>query len=152
MINANRKQFEHSAQTKRDAAHHLICGTSKHPAPALYLSHVSLECALKLRILKTNGAIHINDLKKLLPEKTFEGLFNGATGHDLHHLAKTASIDRMLVATGNEALLEQPEWRAMSGDRPYSLRYGTETVSAASARHQIDLAVRIADLILKGAV
>lgn len=68
MINTNHEQFRHSAQTKKDAACALIKGKRAHPAPAVYLSHVALECALKVRILRRNGARHIDDLKRFLPE------------------------------------------------------------------------------------
>ena len=149
MINTNHEQFERSARTKNNAARALINGTRKHPAPAVYLSHVTLECALKMRILRRAGATHINDLKRLLPEQVFNSLFNGATGHDLHHLAKTASMDRFLEAGGNKSLLKQPEWVAMAGERPYSLRYGIESIGDADAKRQVDFAAKLADLILE---
>jgi hypothetical protein len=149
MINTNHEHFRRSARTKRDAARDLVKGTRKHSAPAVYLSHVTLECAIKLRILRQSGVTHINDLKRLLPEQIFNALFNGATGHDLHHLAKTASIDRFLEAGGNKSLLKQPEWGAMAGERPYSLRYGTESVGDADAQRQVAFAAKLADLILE---
>lgn len=150
MTNTNHKQFRHSAQTKKDAACHLVNGNHKHPAPAVYLSHVTLECVFKLRILRKYRATHIDDLKRLLPESSFKALFNGATGHNLHHLAKTASIDRFLEAGGNQSLLNQGEWTEMAGERPYSLRYGTESISDAGARRQVHFAAKLTDLILEG--
>jgi hypothetical protein len=149
MVNANHKHFQHSARTKKDAACYLLSGSEKHPTPAVYLSHVTLECALKLRILRKNGAKHIDDLRRLLPDRIVDSLFNGATGHDLHHLAKTASIERFLAANGKAALLHQPEWKAMAGQRPYSLRYGSEAVSNEDAKRQVDFAANLTNLILK---
>ncbi|MBI4663014.1 MAG: hypothetical protein HY735_29750 [Verrucomicrobia bacterium] len=54
MLNANREQLRHSAQTKKDAASALMNTKQAHPAPAVYLAHVALECALKRRILIKN--------------------------------------------------------------------------------------------------
>ncbi len=151
MVNTTRDEFRHSAQTKKDAATALMSNTLAHPVPAVYLSHVALECALKLRILIKNGAKHLDDLRRYLPENDFEALFSGTTGHDLHHLEKTAGLRRYLTATGNESLLMDTEWRSMGGKRPYSLRYGTEKVPATDARKQVRFAARLADLILQEA-
>ena len=109
MINANRDQLRHSAQTKEEAANELLRGNRLHPVPAVYLSHVALECALKRRILLKNGVRHIDDLKRLLPGTAFDALFRGARGHDLHHLAGTAHLRKYLAVTGNRSLLDQPE-------------------------------------------
>jgi hypothetical protein len=43
MLNANREQLRHSAQTKRDAANALVGHRQPHSAPAVYLSHVALD-------------------------------------------------------------------------------------------------------------
>ena len=150
MINANHKHLKHSAKTKKDAAAALVKTKNKHSIPALYLSHVTLECAFKLRILRQNNANHINDLSKRMPKKAFESLFHGSTGHDLHHLAIAASIKRFLEANGNGHLLNQPEWQAMAGERPYSIRYGTESVDFINAKRQVDFAIQLTDLILNG--
>jgi len=152
MINANRDQLRHSAQTKKDAASELMRGNRLHPVPAVYLSHVALECALKRRILLKNGVKHIDDLKRLLPGTIVDALFRGTKGHDLHHLAGTAHLRKYLAVYGNRSLLDQPEWQTMAGDRPYSLRYGIETVETGEAKKQVQFAISLADLILKEAL
>jgi hypothetical protein len=118
----------------------------------VYLSHVALECALKHRILvRQKGATHVGDLRRYLPKEDFEALFSGTTGHDLHRLEQTAGLRRCLVASGNEALLKGRDWRNMGGQRPYSLRYGTEAVTVQHARDEVVLAAKLADLILQEA-
>lgn len=148
MVNANRNHFRHSARTKREAATALISGARCHPVPALYLSHVALECALKHRILVKNGATHVDDLKRKMTDEAFKALFSGAKGHDLHHLERTSALRRYLASIGQESLLDATEWRDMGGQRPYSLRYGTETVTAREAESQIKFAATLADLIV----
>jgi hypothetical protein len=91
----------------------------------------------------------VGELKRYLPSKDFEALFNGATGHDLHRLEQTASLRRYLTASGNESLLEDKEWRKMGGERPYSLRYGFEVVTANHGKGQVQFAAKLADLILR---
>ena len=150
MINANHKHFRHSAQSKKDAAVELVRGKRVHPGPAVYLAHVALECALKLRILRKNKAHHTDDLKRLLPGSTFDGLFTGSRGHALHHLARTASVAQFLEAQGKSALLKKREWQRMAGERPYSLRYGIERVTLAEAKSQVRFGEQLTDLILKG--
>ncbi|MEW6667616.1 MAG: hypothetical protein AB1512_20605 [Thermodesulfobacteriota bacterium] len=149
MLNANREQLRHSAQTKKDAANALVGYRQPHSAPAVYLSHVALECALKCRILIKNKARDIDDLKKYLPKETFDALFRGPTGHDLHHLEQTAALRRYLEASGHKTLLQKREWRDMGGQRPYSLRYGVETVSADNAAEQVRFAAILVDLVLQ---
>jgi hypothetical protein len=151
MLNVNRDQFRHSAQTKTIAAHALVSGRAAHFVPAVYLSHVALECALKRRILIQQKATHIEELRRRLPREEFEALFNGSTGHDLHHLAQTASLRRYLTASGNHSLLERDEWGKMGGRRPFSIRYGFETVPADKARDQVQFSTKLANLMLQEA-
>ena len=151
MVNVNRDQLRHSAQTKKDAANALIGAEQPHPTPAVYLSHVALECALKRRILIKNRATSTDDLKRCLPEKALEALFRGHTGHDLHRLGDTASLRRYLVASGDESLLQRREWRDMGGQRPYSLRYGIERVSPSRAADQVRFAVNLVEVVLQEA-
>jgi hypothetical protein len=150
-VNANRDQLRHSARTKKDAAKALLKDKQPHPVPAVYLSHVALECALKRRILIKNGATHIDDLRRYLPQEDFTALFSGATGHDLHRLEQTAGLRSYLAAHGRDSLLADEQWRKMGGQRPYSLRYGSETVTAHEAREQVQFAGTLADLMLQGA-
>jgi hypothetical protein len=152
MVNTTRDQFRHSAHTKKDAARALMNGAHTHPTPAVYLAHVALECALKLRILIQNRAKRLIELKRLLRDKEFEALFSGTTGHNLHHLEQTAGLRRYLAARDHESLLTKTEWHSMGGQRPYSLRYGTETITATIARGQVQFAAELADLILQEAV
>jgi hypothetical protein len=151
MVNANRDQLRRSAQTKRDAANALVSGNQSHPVPAVYLSHVALECALKRRILIKNRAVHVEELRRYLPDGEFETLFSGAAGHDLHRLERTAALRRYLTASGNESLLDDRGWRSMGGQRPYSLRYGIEAVTAHDAKDEVQFATKLADLILQEA-
>jgi hypothetical protein len=60
-------------------------------------------------------------------------------------------LRRYLVACGNESLLKCRDWRNMGGQRPYSLRYGIETVTAQDARNEVIFATKLADLILQEA-
>jgi hypothetical protein len=78
----------------------------------------------------------------------FNGLFRGTSGHDLHHLANTASLERYLVASGKKPLDGQREWQEMAGDRPYSLRYGMETVRTNDAKRQVQFAAELTGLLL----
>jgi hypothetical protein len=148
MVNVNCEQLRRSAQTKKDAANALISGKQPHPIPAVYLSHVALECALKRLILIKNGAEHIDDLKRKLPPETFGSLFSGAAGHDLHHLEGTATLRRHLAASHNESLLDNRVWHSMGHPRPYSLRYGCDAVTAQDAGDQVRFAAKLAELIL----
>jgi hypothetical protein len=151
MLNVNRDQFRHSAQTKTIAARALVSGNQAHFVPAVYLSHVALECALKRRILIKNNVKHIEDLRRHLPRETFEALFNGSTGHNLHHLAQTATLRRYLTASGNHSLLERDEWGKMGGERPFSVRYGVEAIPADKAKDQVDFSTKLANLMLQEA-
>jgi hypothetical protein len=150
MTNTHRNEFERSARTKLAAAEQLVAAKGRHPGPAAYLIHVVLECALKVRILVTQNAKRTEELRNScgIDEATFAGLFSGRTGHDLHHLANVARLNRFLVAKDRGSLLDSDEWKAMAGDRPYSLRYGTESVSDPEARKQVELARQLTSLIL----
>jgi hypothetical protein len=149
MVDVNREQLRHSAQTKKDAANALVSDNPSHPVPAVYLSHVALECALKRRILIKNNANHTGELRRYLPDGEFEALFSGSAGHDLHRLERTAALRRYLTASGNESLLDDRGWHNMGGQRPYSLRYGIETMTARNARDEVQFATKLAELILQ---
>jgi len=151
MVNANRDQLCHSARTKIDAANALVSGGQSHPTPAVYLAHVALECALKRRILIKNKAVHVNDLKRYLSQGDFDRLFSGTTGHNLDCLERTAGLRRYLTASGNESLLKHRAWRKMGGERPYSLRYGFETIALCNAKEEIRFAGNLVALILQEA-
>ena len=150
MLNVNRKQLRHSAETKKNAASRLLEGGAAHAAPAVYLCHVAIECALKLRILTRASAEHVEMLQKSLPDSVFRSLINGKTGHDLSHLEKTACLRRALEAEGKEALLESKEWNEMQGGRPFSLRYGYETISADHASRHVEFTAKLVGIILSG--
>jgi len=134
-----------------DAANALVSGRQSHPTPAVYLSHVALECALKRRILIINRAAHVDELKRYLGQEDFYRLFSGTTGHNLHCLEETAGLRRYLTASGNEALLAHRAWRNMGRERPFSLRYGFETVTLHNAKDEVQFAGRLVDLILQEA-
>ena len=152
MLNADRNQLRHSAQTKKDAAKALLTDKQSHPMPAAYLSHVALECALKRRILINNKVSSLKGLERMMPKQTFESLFSGSTGHDLHHLERTANLQRFLTASGNESLLKETSWRSMGGNRPYSLRYGVEVLDTKSVKELVNIASKLTDLMLKDSV
>ncbi len=149
MVNANRDQLRHSAQTKMGAARALVGDSGTHPVPAVYLCHVALECALKFRILIMNSARDLEGLRRYLQPHDFDALFSGTTGHNLHRLQETAALRRFLVACDNESLLSGKEWGRMGGDRPYSLRYGPEPVRANHARSDVRVARTLTELILQ---
>jgi hypothetical protein len=130
-----------------DAANALVNGRLSYPTPAVYLSHVALECALKRRILIINRAAHVNDLKRYLIREDFDRLFSGTTGHNLHRLEKTAGLRRYLTASGHEALLAHRAWGNMGRERPYSLRYGFETVTLHNAKEEVQFAGRLVDFV-----
>jgi hypothetical protein len=151
MVNVNRDQLNRSARTKMEAAKALVSGRQSHPTPAVYLSHVALECALKRRILIINKAAHVNDLKRYLRQDDFDKLFSGTTGHNLQRLEGTAGLRRYLTALGDEHILAHRAWRNMGRERPYSLRYGFETVALHNAKDEVQFAGRLVDLILQEA-
>jgi hypothetical protein len=151
MAYPNREHLRQSAQTKKDAAKALVSGNRLHPAPAVYLSHVALECALKRRILIIGKATHVGQLKDYLSPAEFETLFSSAAGHDLHRLERTAALRRYLTASGNESLLSDRRWHSMGGERPYSLRYGLEPISTQDAKDQVQFAANLAELVLQEA-
>jgi hypothetical protein len=150
MINTHRDELKKSARTKLDAAQILVKGKARHPGPAAYLIHVTLECAIKVRILVSQNAERTDQLRnnRGMDEATFDGLFKGRSGHDLHHLAKVAQLKKLLVARDREELLMSDAWRSMAGDRPYSLRYGTEVISDSEAEAHLKLAKELTSLIL----
>lgn len=151
MINASQDNLKHSAQTKKVAADALIRDRNKHPSTAAYLLHVSLECAMKRRILIRNKVKSTAILKERLSPEVFESLFSGVTGHDLHHLAKTVSLRRYLEAHGKSTLLDNREWHKMCAPRPYSLRYGIEKVPDGTVNNLVKWAISLTDLILREA-
>jgi hypothetical protein len=51
MISTHKDELTKSARTKLAAAQALVTGKACHPGPAAYLIHVTLECAIKVRIL-----------------------------------------------------------------------------------------------------
>lgn len=150
MISTHKDELKKSARTKLAAAQDLVRGKARHPGPAAYLIHVTLECAIKVRILVSQNAERTDQLRSSrgMDEATFDGLFKGRSGHDLHHLAKVARLRSLLVAKDREELLMTDAWRSMAGDRPYSLRYGTEVISDSEAEDHLKLAKELTSLIL----
>jgi hypothetical protein len=150
MISTHKHELTKSARTKLAAAQALVKGKTPHPGPAAYLIHVTLECAIKVRILVSQNAERTDQLRNVrgMDEATFDGLFKGRSGHDLHHLARVARLRSLLVAKDREELLMSDAWRAMAGDRPYSLRYGTVVISDSEAEDHLKLAKELTSLIL----
>lgn len=150
MISTHKNELKKSARTKLAAAEVLVRGKAPHPGPAAYLIHVTLECAIKVKILVRQNAERTEELRngRGMDEATFAGLFQGRSGHDLHTLAKVAGLKRLLVAKDREELLNSEAWRSMAGDRPYSLRYGTEVISNLESEEHLKLAKELTSFIL----
>jgi hypothetical protein len=87
----------------------------------------------------------------LLAQEDFDRLFSGTTGHNLHSLERTAALRSYLTASGNESLLAHRAWCNMGRERPYSLRYGFETVTLHNAKEEVQFAGKLVDLILQEA-
>lgn len=152
-MRTSKDDFSKSARTKLAAAQDLVTGKARHPGPATYLIHVTLECAIKVRILNSQKAESTDELRNRggMDEATFVELFRGRRGHDLHQLAHVAGLSRLLAAKDRSDLLKSPVWQTMAGDRPYSLRYGTEVVKDSDAKAHLKLAKELIWLILGGA-
>ena len=48
MISTHKDELKKSARTKLAAAQALVKGKARHPGPAAYLIHLTLECAIKV--------------------------------------------------------------------------------------------------------
>lgn len=149
-MNVRLDQFVSAARDRLAAADTVLGKTGGRPQVACYLIHVATECVLKARILATAGTPRLELLRQRMPEKRFAEFFEGSSGHRLGALANYVGIARFAAAEGKpEAVPTGQVWSRMcSADRPYSLRYGVEEVSRDQALAEIDLAQKLASLII----
>lgn len=153
MVDPSDKQLSTAARQRLDAARQVIdIAQAPKPQDACYLVHVAIECALKWRILQLYpGARRISQLKPLLGDDLYQQLFASKEGHNLSLLIEKSAVKRLLQAKRQEVLLAGPVWSKMCGrDRPYSLRYGTETVSRSAANDSLTLGNELIGLVLEG--
>lgn len=119
------------------------------PASAVYLAHVALECALKAQLLSRGGCATTDDLAKKLP-KVHSTLFRSARGHDLGALACQLGL-KGFVETFGKTWVDDECWKRMaSSDRPYSLRYGAETISRSTAEDEVQRVSFLSETLLSG--
>jgi hypothetical protein len=127
---------------------------------AAYLVQVGLECWLKARIL----AMHLGR-EKVPAVRTYRErfgvpdrdgrkrsvLFDSAEGHGLALLARSAELERLLCAHGQpRTLMSDRIWgRMTNGERPYSLRYGAESILPDDARAELGRAQVIENLVAR---
>lgn len=148
-MNLWREQLSKAARMRTSGARKLLGNEGGDPQLACYLLHVSLECALKLRILRINNKKDLESLKHVMPVDDYRRLFQSSDGHNMEILAVHSSLRRFLAARQQSALLDQDAWRRIvAGARPYSLRYGAETVERKHASEEFAVVTTIVDLIV----
>ena len=92
----------------------------------------------------------VSDLKARQPGVATR-LFQGSGGHDLAALAKESRLSRLLAADSVDDVAGEAWDRMCDRDRPYSLRYGAEAVTAAQLQAELAVAKRV-QAALEGAV
>lgn len=155
MVHASRKQLTRIARQKIEVAQLIGDGSvpCTRPQVASYLVHVALECVLKARILLINKSEDTYQLLTRTPADTVESLFRGKSGHDLGALAAKSGLERLLAADQNEAILRGTAWlRLIGANRPYSIRYGAESLAGADATAEVDVAVRVFSIVERSLV
>lgn len=153
MADPSEQQLFTAARQRLAAARQVIdSASSPKPQDACYLVHVAIECALKRRILQLNPrAQRISHLKPLLGDNLYQRLFASKEGHNLSLLIEKSSARRLLQAKRQERLLVGSIWTRMCDtERPYSLRYGTESISCSDADDSLSLGEVLIDLVLEG--
>jgi len=149
VVNASRAHFRAAARHRLEEAVVLLTLNGGRPQVAAYLGHVSMECALKLRMLVAANARDVTRFRELQGELA-DQMFHGSVGHNIASLAHHARLTGFLTARRQTVLLGGPVWRRVCGERrPYSLRYGVERPSAVQARDEIELIQTIVGLILE---
>ena len=119
------------------------------PRSAAYLAHVAAECAIKRRILASHRKTRAKDVEKALGDN-FRAVFASKDGHDLRLLANHASLRGLLEVEKQTSLLDGDTWKRMiQPARPYSLRYGTETLGAQQAKGELALVEALAQVLLR---
>lgn len=143
-------------QLRRAARDHLAAATQALgesggiPGSAAYLGHVATECNLKVRLLRWYRKPRVGAMQTALGDELFSLLFHSKDGHNLAVLAEHAGLQRLLEAERRTELLRGKVWSRMShGDRPYSLRYGTERLARGAAGEELDVARDIDQIVDK---
>jgi hypothetical protein len=153
MVDPDEKQLATAARLRLAAARQVVDPAhAPKPQDACYLVHVAIECALKRRILQLNPrANRISQLKALLGDDDYQQLFASKEGHNLALLIEKSATRRLLQAQRQEQLLGGVHWKRMCDKlRPYSLRYGTESISCSDADDALTLGSTLISLVLEG--
>jgi hypothetical protein len=148
-------RFQRAGRSHLSAAKHLLEALERNdasdlnPSSAAYLAHVGLECALKARLLWRGGVESAEDLEEKHPQ-VHAALFRGRQGHNLGALAKELRLQRLL-ATEGKPWKDDSCWKRIShSDRPYALRYGTESMERDVAKEELDRIAEIAGALMAG--
>lgn len=138
---STRLQYYRAAQDHLGAASQLLDAAAQtRPQVACYLVQVGLECAFKARLLQEAEALRRPLEDFLTPKEVYE-FFRTSKGHNLSLLSQQVALRRALTSTGGLVLLSEPQWtRICQEGRPYSLRYGQETVTKEDAQSAVDFA------------
>lgn len=112
------------------------------PVPAAYLTQVAMECAFKARLLTLYNCARVTEFKDKQPV-LWDKFFTGAGGHDLGELVKGTDMGRFFAARKEASLFNGPVWNRMKSQspdkRPYSLRYGWESLSDSQALEELNV-------------
>lgn len=136
-----------SAQHLLDLVKQALPATHAKPHSAAYLAHVAVECALKALLLSRNGCASKEELELKHP-KAHAALFHGKSGHDLKRLAEHLRLGRFM-GLSEKAWSEDDCWkRIVNDDRPYSLRYGAEEVSAEAVEEELERVKAVVGTVL----
>lgn len=151
-MNVRRDHLKQAALARLESARHLLQVDGGRLQAACYLSHIAVECALKLRLLDRQRAATVEDFERKAGKDAFETFFRGRRGHSLAALAEAASLPGLLAARRRAHILEARAWnRVRHSDRPYSLRYAYETPSRPQAEEELSVAEDIVRMILEEA-
>lgn len=122
---------------------------AKLPTSAAYLASVALECSIKARLLFRGGFQSDDALKEKQPS-VHKALFKSKEGHDLGKLASELRLVNLLGADGR-TWQEDKVWKRMSSpERPYSLRYGGEHLTAEDAEAEVARVGELSETLLSG--
>ena len=111
------------------------------PVPAAYLTQVAMECAFKARLLALFGCSRVSEFKDKQPV-LWKKFFAGKTGHSLSELALVTDVERLCKTARMENPLAGNTWARMASsdpERPYSLRYGWESISDSQALEELNV-------------
>jgi len=150
-MDVGKKHLEKAARERTRTARELLGPTgNKAPLTACYLMHTGMQCALKFRLLIQYGVTTTQKLRSRLPPEVFERLFQSRHGHDLMTLSDYAKLRRLLDARQMRSLIQGRVWKRMAEpSRPYSLRYGVESVPVGNAQDEVALGELLIKLLLE---